>query len=256
MATRATRFAAFHRADRNFYLGFVIAGWLGVLGGFAPPLAGRFAGHADYPAPPVLHIHALAFTTWMVLLAVQVLLVRTGRTAVHRRLGMVSVGLIPIMVLSGFFSEVYSQRFYLMHPPNSQAFFIIPIFDVLAFGALAAAAIANRGAPATHKRLLYLATAMIVGAAWTRVMGRPLGALSGDGYLGMIVNTFTSTNLFLLAVVVFDVVTRGRPHPVLVALVPAIVAGEFAVSWIYHAPGWLPVAHAIAANLPGPPLTG
>lgn len=36
--------------------------------------------------------------------------------------------------------------------------------------------------------------------------------------------------------------------------VPALLVSELLVSWIYHAPGWLPVAHAIATALPGPPV--
>lgn len=32
------------------------------------------------------------------------------------------------MLLSDFFSGVYSQLFYLAHPPDPQAFFILPIF--------------------------------------------------------------------------------------------------------------------------------
>ena len=40
------------------------------------------------------------------------------------------------MAVSAFFSEVYSQRFYFAHPPNSQAFFILPIFYVIAFTTL------------------------------------------------------------------------------------------------------------------------
>lgn len=254
MATRAAQFAAFHRWDRNFYLGFVVFAWLGVLLGFVPPLAGRFSGHADYVAPPVLHLHAASFVAWMTLLTVQVGLIRRGQQAVHRRMGLLGAALIPVMVLSGFFAEVYSQRFYLTHPPDSQAFFILPIFYVIAFGALAGLAVARRRDSPTHKRLIYLATSVIVGAAYTRVWGQALTALAGDGFWGLIVNSFTGTNLFLLTAVVFDQITRGRLHPVLLAGVPAVLAGELAVSWIYHAPGWLPIAHAIVAPLPGPPL--
>lgn len=156
------------------------------------------------------------------------------------------------MVLTGFFAEAYSQRFYLGHPPDSQAFFIIPIFYVVAFGSVATTAVLRRRDPAAHKRLIYIATTVIVGAAWTRTIGKPLGTIVGDGYFGMIGNTFTSTNLLLAALLLFDWRTRGRLHPVVLTVVPAIVACEFIVSWIYHAPAWLPVARAIVTPLPGP----
>jgi hypothetical protein len=43
-------------------------------------------------------------------------------------------------------------------------------------------------------------------------------------------------------------------HRVLALGVPAVLAGELVVSWIYHASWWRPVAHAIVASLPGPPI--
>ncbi len=251
MAT-AVRFAAYDPRDRNFFAGFLCIAWLGVIAGFLPPSWARFHGQADYAAPLVLQIHAALFTLWMVLLTAQVVLIRTGRPAIHRRLGMTAAAMIPAMVLSGFFAEAYSQRYYLGHPPDSQAFFIIPIFYVAAFGSVATMALLRRRDPAAHKRLIYIATSIIVGAAWTRTIGAPLAALAGDGYAGMIVNTFTSTNLLLAALLLFDWRTRRQLHPVAWTVVPAIVACELVVSWIYHAPQWLPVARAIVTPLPGP----
>ena len=235
-------------------MAFVLLAWLGVGQGFIPPSAARFAGKADYPAPLILQIHAASFLAWMLLLTVQIGLIRRGRQRYHRKLGVIGACLIPVMVLSGFFSEVYSQRFYLSHSPNSQAFFILPIWYVLAFAILAGWAIAKRTDSPAHKRLIYLATTVIIGAAYTRWWGEGIKSLFGDGYFGLIANTFSGTNLFMAALAAYDVATRGRLHRVVMVAVPAIVTSEFLVSWLYHAPGWLPVAHAIAAALPGPPI--
>jgi hypothetical protein len=251
MATAPT-FAVSDARERNFFLGFVLVSWLGVILGFAPPSWARFNGEADYPAPLVLQFHAGLYTLWMVLLTVQILLIRSQRQPVHRRLGLLAAAMIPAMVLTGFFAEAYSQRYYLGHPPDSQAFFIIPIFYVVAFGAVATMAVLKRREPAAHKRLIYIATTVIVGAAWTRTIGAPLTPVVGDGFWGMIGNTFTSTNLLLGALVVFDWRTRGRVHSVVATVIPAILACELIVSWIYHMPGWLPVARAIVTPLPGP----
>lgn len=238
--------AAAWTAERRFFLGFVLVAWLGVILGFAPPSWARFNGQAHYPAPWVLQVHAGLFMAWMVLLALQVGLIRAGRRDWHRLVGLgMAVAILP-MVVTGFLAEAYSQRHYLANPPNSQAFFIVPIFYITAFGTLATWAVAERHDAASHKRLMYLATTIIAGAAWTRAIGLSLTAVVGDDYFGMIANTFTSTNLLLAALVLFDWRNRGQLHPVTAAGVPAIVACEFAVSWIYHAPGWLPIAHRLA----------
>lgn len=242
------RFAAFHKADRNFFLLFVVICWSGVLMGFVPPVSERWAGKADYPAPLVLQIHAFAFTGWLVLLTAQVGLVRTRRMSTHMTLGLVSVALIPVMAVTAFLSEIYSQRFYLAHPPDSQAFLILPIFYVIAFTAFAASAVYFRKEPPAHKRLILLATTVIVGAAYTRWIGEPLTKLVGDGYIGLLINSFTATNLILAAAVGYDLATRRQLHWTYRVGVPAILAGELAATLIYHSPAWLPVARMIVAD--------
>ena len=237
------RFIAFHKWDRNFFLAFLAACWLGVIMGFIPAVTKRYTGHADYPAPPILKIHAAAFTGWMLLLTTQILLIRNTQPKLHMKLGLVGFALIPVMAVSAFFSEVYSQRFYFAHPPNSQAFFILPIFYVLSFTTLATAALANRANPPAHKRLILLATTMIVGAAYARWWFPTMILWVGDGLGGMLIYTYAGTNLLLAAALTYDWVTRRRVHRVYEIAVPAILASEIATTVIYHSPRWLPIAH-------------
>jgi len=232
-----------HRWDRNFFLTFLALCWLGVLMGFKPAVMKRYTGHADYPAPLILQIHAAAFSAWLALLTTQIALIRSGHPRLHMRLGLVGFGLIPVMAVSAFFSEVYSQRFYFAHPPNSQAFFILPIFYVIAFTTLATSALAMRRSPPAHKRLILLATTIIVGAAYARWWGTALYNMFGDGYGGMLIYTYAGTNLLLLYAVAYDWFTRGRLHRVYEIGVPAILLGEIATTFIYHSPKWLPIAH-------------
>lgn len=242
---RRRRFLAHHKADRNFFLLFLAICWIGVLMGFRPAVALRLAGHADYPAPLILQAHAIAFSAWLLLLTTQIGLIRSRRPALHMKLGLDGVALVPIMAVTAFFSEMYSQRFRFVHPPNSQAFFIIAIFYVVAFTILATAALAARKNPPAHKRLILLATTIIVGAAYTRWMGAALFNAFGDGLGGMIVNTYTGTNLILAGALGYDLWTRGRLHKVYEIGVPLILLGEIATTIIYHSPRWLPTARMI-----------
>src|SRR3954447_22258669 len=244
---RRRRFVAFHKSDRNFFLIFLVVCWLGVLMGFQPAVAKRLAGHADYPAPLILQIHALAFSAWLLLLTAQIGLIRARRPQLHMRLGLVALGLIPLMAVSAFFSEVYSQRFRTAEP-DERAFFIIAIFYVIAFTSLASAAIAARKNPAAHKRLILLATTIIVGAAYGRWWGTGLYNLFGDGYGGMLVYTYAGTNLILLGALGYDLWSRGRLHKVYEIGVPLILLGEIATTIIYHSPRWVPIARMIVGR--------
>ena len=242
------RFLAYHRSDRNFFLTFLALCWFGVMMGFKPAVMKRYTGHADYPAPLILQIHAVAFSAWLALLTAQIGLIRSSRPRVHMTLGLAGFALVPVMAVSAFFSEVYSQRFYFAHPPNSQAFFILPIFYVIAFTSLATCALSLRSNPSAHKRLILLATTIIVGAAYTRWWGEVLSRMVGDGLGGMLINSYTGTNLLLIFAVAYDWFTRGRLHRVYEIGVPAILVGEIATTFIYHSPHWLPIAHLAIAR--------
>ena len=247
MATAtAGSFAQHHPHDRTFFAAFVAVCWVGVLFGFFPASSARMAGHADYPAPLILHIHALSFVAWLGLLTTQVMLVRIRRTIVHKRLGIAGALLVPVMAYSGVAAELFSQRFYIARSDDGLDFFILPLFYIAGFAAFATAALvyARRDA-STHKRLILLATAIIVGAAYARWLGAAIAEISGDGYGGMLVNTFFGTNLIVGAAILYDVATRGRPHRAYAVGVPILIAGELACTWIYHAPWWPPLSRVL-----------
>jgi len=240
------RFAPYHPWDRTFYLAFVLACWLGAIMGFAAPVMARFTGKADYDASLILQVHAFAYPGWLVLLTLQVLLIRTKRAQFHRLLGLSALVLIPVMAVSGVWSEILSQRFYGPNDPLTQAFFIIPLFYTAAFVLLAGAALLLRADPSAHKRLIFLATITIVGAAYTRWWGEALMAAFGDGFFGMIINTFTPFWLFAALAVLYDWHTRRQVHRVFVIALPLTLAAHLAVSAVYHAEGWLPLSRAIS----------
>jgi hypothetical protein len=203
----------------------------------------RYAGPADYPAPLILQIRAFAFRAWLILLTTQIMLIRTRRPLVHMTFGTVGFALVPLMAVSAFLSEVYSERFRFVHPPNSQEFLHHRDFLCGRVHGIGHGRLAERKQPAAHKRLILLATTVIVGAAYTRWSGKWLYEMFGDRLGGMILNTYTGTNLILLGALSYDWWTRGRLHPVYETAVPAILAGEIATTFIYHSPKWLPVAH-------------
>jgi hypothetical protein len=238
-------FAPFHRWDRTFFFGFVAACWLGTVMGFAPAVIARFSGEAAYKASLVLQVHAFAYPGWLVLLTLQVLLIRTQRAALHRVLGLAALGLIPVMAVTGVWAEILAQRFLGPQDLPAQSFFIVPLFYTAAFVILAGLALALRRDAPSHKRLILLATATIVGAAYTRWWGEALMAAAGDGYFGMIINTFTPFWLMAGAAVLYDWHTRRQVHPVYRAALPLMALSHLGVSAIYQSAAWPPVARAI-----------
>ena len=130
MDARASRldFSPVHVRDRSLFAAFLAACWLGVGFGFYGASSARFSGHADYPAPLILIGHAILFSAWLALLTAQIVLVRSKRLRLHKRLGRLGFVLVPLMVYSAVAAEVHSQRFYIQRHDDDLHFFILPLF--------------------------------------------------------------------------------------------------------------------------------
>jgi hypothetical protein len=238
-------FAAWHKGDRGFALAFALAAWIAVIVGFYPAVSGRWRGEADYAAPLILQVHVLAFAAWLCLLTAQVFLIRTKRLAHHRALGTAGVLLIPVLVVTGIGAEVFSQRFYSPQFPANLRFFIFPVTTMVSFAAVASAAVWFRADPPTHKRLMMVATALILVAAFNRMWGSAIYELMGDEYLGTLVRNVIGPDLIIAALVGYDLFTRRRIHPALLVAAPLIVLAQLVAAAIYHSNWWPDVVRTL-----------
>ena len=239
-------FAAWHKGDRGFALTFALVAWAAVFVGFYPAVSGRWRGEADYPAPLILQIHVFAFAAWLGLLSIQVLLIRARRVEWHRALGIAGAGLIPVLVITGIGAEVFSQRFYSPRYAENLRFFIFPLTTMLSFLAVAVAAVRYRSQPSAHKRLMMVATALILVAAFNRWWGETIYEVMGDAYFGTLVRNVIGPDLLIAAIAGYDLVTRRRIHPVLLVAAPAILAAQLAATATYHSSWWPGVARTLA----------
>jgi len=193
------------RRDRLFYSGMAIAAAVVVFAGFAPTyfLKTAFGGS---PLPPLLHVHGLIFTSWIVLFVVQARLIAGRRTPLHRRLGVVGGCLAAAMLVVGTMAAVASARRGFTPPggPPPLTFLIIPLGDLFVFGLLVGTALYLRRQTQAHRRLMLLATLSLLTPAIARFHG--IAALGPLVFWGL-------TDLFLVTCLVYDRVANGRIHP-------------------------------------------
>ena len=194
--------------ERRFYRGMAIAMLLTVFVGFAPTFFLRPL-FPDTPAPPerIFTFHGLLFTAWIVMLVVQTSVVAAGRTDLHRRIGPWGAALAVAMVVVGTWSALIAAarpQGFIGIPVPPHAFLAVPLFDMLAFGVLAGWGVARRRDPQSHKRLMLLATVGLTTAAIARW---PLVFDYGPAAF------FGLTDLFVVALGVWDFRSRGRLHP-------------------------------------------
>src|SRR5688572_27353033 len=76
--------------------------------GFFPTYFGRFPRFAGTSA--AIHFHAATLVLWIGLAVVQAVLVRRGRTDLHRRVGKIAYLLIPLMFLGFVLAVIDGQQ--------------------------------------------------------------------------------------------------------------------------------------------------
>lgn len=157
---------------------------------------------------PIFYLHGAVFASWYVLLVAQVALVQQRNVRLHRRLGLVGLGLAVVIVLLGVYASlVAANRLpsgFIGVPFPPQQFLIVPISDLVFFAAFVALAYAARTDRASHKRYMLLASLALLEAAMIRI---PL-TFGWDG-----LNFEIYLTLFILAVMLaWDIVTLRRPH--------------------------------------------
>jgi len=152
---------------------------------------------------PLVQVHAALFTLWPVLVLAQVLLVRARRVDLHRALCWTAVVLVPLMVVTGALVIMGKARPTI----EARAFIFTPLLSLVLFPAFVATAIRFRRDPATHKRLMILASVFVVGAGMTRIL-RFVG-MAGHGFLF----EYVTYGLILFPCAIYDLVYLRRLHP-------------------------------------------
>ena len=222
------------RRSHQFYLGLTLFLIANVVIGFWPSYFGTLLS-GGVTRPMVMHVHGAVFTGWMALLLVQVGLAATGRIRVHRRVGTFGIWYGAAVFAMGCIATIAAPVIHVRAgewPMNQAAgFLILPIGDMLLFGALFGAAVKFRNKPEVHKRLIIAATVALAFAAVARM-------------------NFSLPIFFLLwitpmaALAAVDFTSTGRVHRVTIICIAAMVIAFTRISLMENT-AWLAVGRAI-----------
>lgn len=218
-----------------------------LLVGFAPTLYLRPAFDVD-PIPGYLYVHGAVLTTWFGWLVVQTSLIRLGRTAIHRRLGVTGACIGAACVIAGPLATfgVAGRVTALGFDWDADIGTAVPALGVdgvtvlqftsvvfwgnlvaiAVFAALLATAVRNRRDPEAHKRYMLFASILLIGPALARISRIPM--LGGeDGAFPPLVHL-----ALIAAVIAHDLLTKRRLHRATIVSIGAIVLSFVAVSLI------------------------
>ena len=198
------------RSERAFFLSMMAAIFLLVVWGFAPSFYMR-----GWMSPPASHIdrpgwmgwlfivHGVLFTLWLLLFALQTVLIGSKRLPLHKRIGRSVYPLYFAVIAMGLFVGFLGARYGFHNVPfDSITFSALPWLVILVFAVLAWAGLNERSDPQRHKRLMLLATIAISDAGIARVT-------LVHAYLPP---WMSATVLLLIPLIVWDLATLHRVH--------------------------------------------
>lgn len=200
------------------------------------------------PFPAVLHFHAVAMGSWLLLLLAQTSLMATGRRAGHRQLGLASMVLGPAVILIGFVlvPTMYQQVWNSVHAapggPDAEGLQQVAVRGNIALlqiqvGALFAifvtlAVRARKRDLSLHKRLMVLAPIVAMPAAVDRMTWMPgtmpFSPLSPQLYVLLLASPIFAWDLYRL----------GYVHRAYVIWLALVLPTDAVVMALWNTPWW------------------
>jgi len=238
----------------RFYLGTAWTLLLVVIVGFTPTLFGR-AIFKPSPVPGYLILHGATITAWFTLVAIQASLVAGSNLKLHKTLGWLSLAFLVLIPLAGMGTQLAMPRrlesLGALEPlrPLVENIFWLNVIAVIQFVAFVGLAVIKRRDSETHKRLMLWGSIAIILPAAARLSRWPIfgntnsdfGQPSSTGLdVGFALGVL---GVFVLAMIVHDLVKRGRLHKAtlygaiaqvgLVLLVPQVAPSAWGKSVVW-----------------------
>ena len=139
---------------------------------FGPALKGRVH------VPPLIHLHAVIYVTWLALFATQVALAATNRVKLHMQMGRWIMAYGVVVVIAGLMAAAqgFGTRLAAGDVFRAQRWLFGVLRDLVFFVPFLIAGWIYRQKPEIHKRLMIMATTILVLPAVSRMsfLGTPV----------------------------------------------------------------------------------
>lgn len=247
-----------HALDRWIYVVNAALFLVIVLVGFIPDSLmklGMIDAGKRLPFPPILHVHAVLMGSYLLFLLSQTWLVATGRTERHRALGIIGAVLAAALVVVGSIlaptmyhqvtgalerTPAAGQGPLLQLLPRMENILLLQAQAGMLFTLFTALGLAMRNRnPGLHKRMMIMAPAMAIGAAFARMTWLPQT---------MPVSPVSIQLYQLLAIAplfTWDVIRNHRVHRAYWIVGVAYLGMCLLVNRLWDTPGW----HAFAQGM-------
>ena len=230
--------AGYETKTPSFFIVIAIVGLFAVLIGFAktfiiPTVQGSFK------APLIVHIHGAFAFAWILLFLIQTTLIHYRKYRTHQFLGILGVfiaaGVMVTMIPVGKFVVERDRNQGLGEFSYSSLLGVIT--SGLLFFILVLCGILKRNDSATHKRLMLLATIVVLWPAWFRFRHYFPTVPRPDIWFALVL----ADSLILIAWI-WDKLRNGKIHPVLLYVGLFIILEQSFEVIAFDSPVWRDIA--------------
>lgn len=193
----------------SFFMGIGLVGFLAVFIGFAKTLPPAMR---NVKTPTIVYIHGAFAFGWLCLFFIQATLMRYNHFRLHKTLGIMGIFVAAGAAVTMLPAGVYEVQKNLDKGLGEMSYSSIVgvATSAVIFFTIVMAGILNRKNPPAHKRLMLLATILILWVAWFRFRYYFPSVPRPDIWFGLVL-----PNSLIIVSWIWDKLVNGRIHPVL-----------------------------------------
>ena len=225
----------------KLFLVIGIIGLIAVLTGFSTTFIIPLS-NGTFKAPIVVYVHGFLALTWIFLFLVQSTLIQQDNLRVHRLLGnfgfVTAVGITITLIPVG----LYQVEKELDHGLGQTAISSIlgTITSAIIFMTLVLAGILKRHKPSTHKRLMLLATILLLWPAWFRFRHLFPSVPNPEIWFAIVL----ADSLILISII-WEKIALGKFNPTLLYIGLLIIFEHIIEAYMFDTPLWREIAKSI-----------
>jgi hypothetical protein len=192
------------------------------------------------------HVHGAIMASWLLMFFTQSFLAARGNLRYHKQLGLWGAALGGLVIVT-LLATIIRRRFGIWYPEGSFVWdiFVIELYATALFILFFTWGIAVRKDSPSHKRLLLLATIIIMGAATDRIRFLP-----GDTP----VEKFAYVDILIVPLFFYDYFTLRRIHRITIIGALSIIALQGLTAMAYQSPAWHKFSFSMFAPFSTPPI--
>ena len=224
--------------NASIFIIFILAG---VQWGFYKSYTSEFPNFID--KTPIIHIHGALLMTWLLLLIVQPILIKTGRIQLHRTIGKVSWVLGPLIIVFLFLVTRggYWRGVGKIPEHENLTFIVLDSRGLISFAIFWALAMLYRKTPASHMRYMIATGILAIGPGVARGLVH-----SFDTDFGLAITITDSIDLAIVGSLLgYDIYKKKNYKPYLVVFTVLLIG---AILWqLRDTEAWQSIAKGYVA---------